>query len=136
MLRLSDSLCLGNSNTTNNNSLNQPILSDKLNKIIIAKGDSAATAHYWREQDIPCLNDIIFHLGSSLTLPNNEIITSNMQGQLSLLPSLSHQATTANILPSLQSFSLISLRQLCDDDCDFLLNNKQLFVVKENSVVM
>ena len=49
MLRLSDGFCLGKANTINNNSLNQPIPSDTLNKIIIAKVDSAATAHFWIE---------------------------------------------------------------------------------------
>ena len=79
MLILSDDLRLRNVNTINNSLLNQPIPPGKLNIIIIAKGDSAATLHYRREQDIACLKDITSHSGPSVTLPNNEIITSNMQ---------------------------------------------------------
>ena len=40
------------------------------------------------------------------------------------------------ILPGLKSASLISIGQLCDDDCDVYLNNKILLAVKDNEVIM
>ena len=40
-------------------------------------------------------------------------------------------ASTALILPGLKIVSLISIDQLCDDDCDVYLNKQILIVVKE-----
>ena len=40
------------------------------------------------------------------------------------------------VLPSLKSSSLISLGQLCDDDCSVLLDKKKLYVKKNNSMVL
>ena len=104
--------------------------------MIIAKGDSGATSHYWRERDKSCLHKIKNAPGPTVTLPNNTTITSTSCGRLPLHESLSPQATTTSILPNLQISSLISLGQLCDDDCQVLLNKKSLFVVKNDNVVM
>ena len=43
---------------------------------------------------------------------------------------LSTEAKRLNILPKLQSASLVSLGQLCDDDCEVNLNKKFLHVIK------
>ena len=114
-------------------SLLQNIPTDNM---IIAKGDSGATSHYWREQDKRCLQQIEHAPGPTVTLPNNTTITSTARGRLPLHNSLSTKATTTSILPNLQSSSLISLGQLCDDDCQVLLNKKSLYVVKNDDVVM
>ena len=98
--------------------------------MVIAKGDSGATSHYWRERDKSCLQQIENAPGPTVTLPNNSTITSTSRGKLPLHDSLSLQATTTLILPNLQSLSLISLGQLCDDDCQVHLNKKLLFVLK------
>ena len=49
---------------------------------------------------------------------------------------LSSQAKTANILPHLQSASLISLGQLCDDDCTVILDKYSLTATKNGQVVL
>ena len=103
---------------------------------IIAKGDSGATSHYWRDKDRACLKNIISSPGPTVTLPNNTKITSREQGQLPLHAKFSSEALTTSILPGLQSSSLISLGQLCDNDCDVLLNKKSLFVVKDSELIM
>ena len=103
---------------------------------LIAKGDSAATSHYWRNEDTACLKNIRNVQGPSVTLPNNVAIASNRQGQLSLNSKLSLSAQKATILPNLKSSSLISLGQLCDDDCEILLNKKRLYVVKDKDVIL
>ena len=43
---------------------------------------------------------------------------------------LSAQAQAAMTLPHLKSVSLISIGQLCDDNCDVLLNKSHLIAIK------
>ena len=107
-----------------------------MNPITIAKGDSAATSHYWRHEDITCLQDIKNTTGPNVTLPDNTTLTSNQEGQLSLNNKLSSHAQRATILSNLKSSSLISLGQLCDDNCEILLNKKNLCVIKDNDLLL
>ena len=51
-----------------------------IKRIIYAKGDSASSHHYWREEDKQCLNDNIKVDGPSVVLPNNEMLTLKSQG--------------------------------------------------------
>ena len=69
-------------------------------------------------------------------MPNNETISSTEKGELPLAKSLTKQARLANILPKLGSASLISLGQLCDDDCNVLLTKKTLLVIKNKEIVL
>ena len=69
-------------------------------------------------------------------LPNNESIASTKKGQLPLSPNLTKAAKTAQILPQLASSSLISLGQLCDDDCIVLLHKKVLLAIKNKEVIL
>ena len=48
----------------------------------------------------------------------------------------SKQAQKAHILPGLKSSSLISLGQLCDDNCVIQLTKSHLFVFKNNQLVL
>ena len=102
----------------------------------MAKGDSGASSHYWRDKDRTCLTNIISAPGPTVTLPNNTKIKSSEKGKLPLHSNFSSKATTTAILPGLQSSSLISLGQLCDDNCEVLLNKDSLFVVKNNELLM
>ena len=102
----------------------------------MAKGDSAASSHYWRDQDKTVLNNIKNCIGPSVLLPNNELISSTSRGQLPLSSELSNAAKTAMILPKLTSSSFISLGQLCDDDCAILLNKKTLLAIKNNKIIL
>ena len=100
--------------------------------IVIAKGDSGATKHYWRLKDKDVLNNLKLFQGPNVTLPNNMSIRSTEKGNIPFSSKLSESAKDASILPGLESSSLVSLGQLCDDDCEILLNKKSLFVIKEN----
>ena len=104
--------------------------------VIMAKGDSAASKHYWRPQDKKVLDEIEQCLGPSVLLPNNTTIVSTKKGQVPFSSDLSKEAKTAQILPRLASSSLISLGQLCDDDCVVLLNKKQLLAIKDKNIVL
>ena len=121
---------------TQSNTVVSPSNDSSFNNIIWAKGDSAASKHYWREQDIECLNDIQSFNGPSVKLPNNAIINATSKGELPLPTILSKSARTANILPKLGSASLISLGQLCDDDCHINLTKKRMTAYKNDQIVL
>ena len=103
---------------------------------IIAKGDSAASHHYWRQQDKEVLSNLKNISGPSVLLPNGDKISSTEEGLIPLSPKLSTIASTDMVLPGLQSASLISIGQLCDDNCDVFLNNHTLLAVKEKEVIL
>jgi len=107
------------------------------NNIVLAKGDSGATSHYIRIEDTErCLDNIRPYQGSSVMLPDAGTITPTLKGQLRLSKELSSQALRATALPALKSSSLISLGQLCDDDCTVILNKKKLLAVKNDKIIL
>ena len=103
---------------------------------MIAKGDSAASSHYWREEDTDVLENIQPSNGPTVRLPDNTAITANRKAVLPLMDNLSEQAKKVNIIPKLNSSSLVSLGQLCDDDCNILLHKKVMYAIKNNKIVL
>ena len=102
---------------------------------IIAKADSGASRHFVRKEDEHILKNLINCSGPSVTLPDMTTISSTKSGNLSIA-GLSSKATTAHVLPHLKSASLLSMGQLCDDDCNVILNKEKMTVIKNNRVVM
>ena len=105
-------------------------------KVVIAKGDSAASEHYWREEDIDCLQNVIYKKGPDMTLPDSSQINATYQVKLPLPSSLSKEASITVIISSLKSSSLISLGQLSDDDCRVILDKKNLYVEKDDKLML
>ena len=85
-------------------------------KIVIAKGNSAASHNYWREEDKYCLSNITSYSSANVMLSNAELIPSKEAGKLPLLNTLSEKAKRVIVLPALKNSLLISLGQLCDND--------------------
>ena len=102
----------------------------------IAKGDSGASDHYFREIDKDCLSKVQSFNGPTVTMPNNATLQATERGELEFSKSLSKKARTAVILPGLKSSSLISFGKLCDDDCDILLNRHKMYAVKNDEIVL
>jgi hypothetical protein len=65
-------------------------------------------------------------------LPDSMNIQATHLGHLPLHPSLSTKAKTAHALDGMTNSSLVSLGQLCDDDCVAVLDKRQLQVCKNN----
>lgn len=84
----------------------------------MAKGDSAVSSHYWQKEDTKVISSVESIAGHSALLPNDDTIEVTSQHQLPLSPHLSNRANDDMILPGLKSASLISIGQLCDDNCD------------------
>ena len=102
----------------------------------VAKGDTGATSHYWKQTDRHILKNIKKVNGPSVQLPNNTVISATEQGDLPLPREFSDNARKATILPDLKSANLISLGQLCDDNCTILLNKQQMIAVKNNKIIL
>ena len=105
------------------------------NNSITIKADSGAAKHYFREEDIDCLSDIQPTNGPVVYLPNMNTIPVTHKGTW-LVKNLSQEVTRVSILPQLKSASLLSLEQLCDDDCDVILQKKHLHVIKNNQQIL
>ena len=104
---------------------------------IYAKGDSAASDHYFRPEDSACLEDITTTASHQpITLPNKKQIYATDQGILPLSNNISKQGRTAKILPELKSASLISIGKLCDDDCQVYFDKRNLQVRKNNKLIL
>ena len=123
----------------NSSKLEQCYLSPTVlqNNVIFAKGDSGATSHYIRIEDSDkCLDNIKKYDGPSVMLPDAGTIKPTLQGQLLLSNKLSKQAQRATVLPALKSSSLISLGQLCDNDCTVILDKNKMLAIKKNEVIL
>ena len=102
----------------------------------MTKGDSAASHHYICPQDKSCLSNVQKYNGPSVILPDADSIPPSHQGNITISKELSQQAQRGTILPKLQSSSLISLGQICVDNCKVLLEKKELHAIKNNKVVL
>jgi hypothetical protein len=74
--------------------------------------------------------------GPTVMLPDSTNIQATHSGQLPLHPSFSAQATTAHVLDGITNASLISIGQLCDDDCVAVLDKKAIKVFKNQQCVL
>ena len=98
---------------------------------IIAKADSGVSNNYWRTEDILVLTDLKdTRDGSTVQLPNNETMNKKKTGSMPLSGSLITHAKRAHIFDRLQSALIISLGQLCDDDCIFILEKNDISILK------
>jgi hypothetical protein len=69
-------------------------------------------------------------------LPNNDTIQASQTGKLPLHPSLSDKVTTAHVLDGITNSSLISLGQLCDDNCIAIFTKQKMHVYKDKMCVL
>jgi len=115
------------------NSSTVPLQHNK--SFITVKADSGASKHYFRKSDIACLTKITPIPGPSVYLPDMTAIKITHKGTLPI-NNLSQHAKTVNILPELKSSSLLSLGQLCDDNCQVLLQKQDLRVFKNNKTII
>jgi len=103
----------------------------------VLKADSGATGHYLRTSDKAILQKL--HpttSGPTVRLPDHQLITPTQSGILPI-PTLHDFACTAHIYPKLQSASLLSIGQLCDNDCTALFTKHDLKILnKHNNLIL
>ena len=76
-------------NSVNQNNTNVTCFSEVPPPNIVAKGDSAASRHYWREEDEQCLKNITPYSGPSVVLPDADTIAPTKKGTIPLSTKLS-----------------------------------------------
>ena len=102
----------------------------------IMKIDSGASGSYIRYQDKHLLsNSTPTSNGPTVILPDSSSIAPTATGNLNI-PGLSQQATKSYIFPDLQSASLLSVGQLCDDGCDVTFTNVDVKAHKNGQTVL
>ena len=71
-----------------------------------------------------------------MCLPNNVFMHANKHGHLPI-PSLSPMSTSTHIFKDLRSPSLVSIGQICDDDCIAIFSKKNLKIYnKQGNVIL
>ena len=105
-------------------------------KTVTAKLDSGASKHYVRLKDIKCLKDLITVTSLQVGLTNKKFSEINQQGVMTLNTTLTPSAQTGHILNDLKSSTLLSARQLCNDDCTVILKKNKAIVQKNNKTIL
>lgn len=102
------------------------------------KADSGASRHYIRPPDAKILqNTRTVTNGPCVSLPDNTFITGTEQGHLTLnTTSLLPDATQAHVFPHLSSASLLSLGQLCNNNCKIYLDKHSMQVYKNDKIIL
>ena len=101
----------------------------------VVKADSGASKHYFRIQDVALLDNVKSASGPTVFLPNNEALQATKEGNLPI-PQLSNNGKKAHIIPTLTNTSLLSLGQLCDDNCTIVLRKPDLQVYKDHKIIL
>ena len=101
----------------------------------IAEADSGASNHY-----VPTsYKDALLHLkeapGPTVSSANGTTMQSLASGTLKLSKILSPTAQRAHVLNDLKT-PLLSMGQLCDNDCTIELSKTKLNVLKNNNIIM
>ena len=95
--------------------------------------DSACTSHYIK-QNTHCINKHTVNDGVTVRLPNGATMQSKATCNLDI-KGLTKKGTEANIFDNMH-VNLISLGQLCDDDCVITLLKTKALVHKYNNLIM
>ena len=101
-----------------------------------ALADTAATHHYLQTEAIPHCVDILPASGPRVTVANGGTICPQHQATLLLLNTISKSAQHCYVFDDLKIGSLISLGQLCDDDCIAIFSKYTLNVVKNDKLLI
>ena len=104
----------------------------------IAKLDSGASANYFRFQDAAqCLDELCEDNGPEAITPTLETIKATKSGMLPLgITSLGKNARKTHVFDTLGSASLISVANMCDDGCHVVFNKNNVFITKDNKVII
>ena len=102
----------------------------------ILKADSGASGTYLKLEDkIACTNVIPTKNPTTVLLPTQETMCSTHDAELPIWE-LSKSARSAKIFPDLTSASLLSIWQLCDDNCTAIFSKEKLQVIKNDRVIL
>jgi hypothetical protein len=126
-------------NTINENLSSTPVLvpptSPRYNRYAIL--DSGATGTFVTSNDAKYLqNPTTVDDGPMIHSASGTSMPATQQGNLNLSKKLSASAQTAYVLDDLKTGTLISLAQLCDDDCIAIFSKYEVQIVKQDQVII
>ena len=105
------------------------------NPPIKCKADSGATRHYFRPEDTSALINVAKADGPTVMLPDQTALQANACGRLPI-SELSTDGNKVHIIPGIKTASLISLGQLCDDNCIVELRKEAMNVTKNDKIIL
>lgn len=105
---------------------------------VLLKADTGASAHYLAAKDMHKAG--ISNLKPTITpklvqLPTLDIMKSTHDSTLNI-PRVSVPAKSATIYPKITGSSLLSIGQLCDDNCTAVFTKTDMKVIKEKIVIL
>ena len=112
-----------------------PPLSPVLNNSVVVNPDNGATGNYFPTEDAHVLLNKQYLPGLTVTLPNNEVITSTLAGSLPIAR-ISTTAACAHMYDDLLSASLLSVGQLCNDKCEVTFREHDMYATKHSATIL
>ena len=101
------------------------------------KADTGATSTYLRDIDTNCAHTIKqITNGPSIYQPDKSTLTTTKTCIIPIHKEISSTAKAAYIVPNLKNSSLLSIGKLCDDNCIALFTKKNLFIFKNNKLLL
>ena len=101
----------------------------------IMKADTGASNHFTKPDHESFLKNLSKLKGGPVAyLPDTTRITASKAGQLSLSRRLSDKSQRALVYPELKNESLLSIGQLCDDNCTAIFKRKHMKIYKDEDI--
>ena len=107
------------------------VIPPNLSSSICLKADTGASKTYVRPTDKNILQERKnITNGPKVQIPNGASMKTIESGILPLHKILSDKAQTGNVIDGLNNASLLSIGQLCDDDCIAVFDKRNLRIFK------
>ena len=106
------------------------------NNPIVLKADTGASKHYLRNVDATILTNV-GQIDSSINvhLPNNEILKNKISGYIPIKQLLA-PGQQAYVLPTLTNTSLLSIGQLCNDNCIAIFTKEKMLIIQQGQIIL
>ena len=95
--------------------------------VVVVKAYGDTSQHYFKSEDVTVIKNCIkTQVEPTVSLPDGTAMQATKKRNLELSPLLSKKATTVHIFDGIHNFSLLSIGQLCDDDCVAVLHKRKI----------
>ena len=99
--------------------------------------DTTATTHYLHPDALPhCSHIVCTTSGPTFQVANGNVIKPDLRANLKMSNKLSPKAQSPHVFNDITTGSLISMGQLCDDDCITIFTKFDVIVLKHNQVII
>ena len=98
--------------------------------------DTMATKYYITEDQLPICNEVENTIGPYVKVANGRVMTPTKKAILPLLKEFTRDAKVVYSFNNLKSGTLISIDQLCDDNCTAIFTKYDVKVMKNNKVLI